>query len=60
MDELLPSKGNFEVVNAYNVKGIPSKAIIDKNGKLRFMSTGFTSDSELINELEAMISLAKE
>jgi thiol-disulfide isomerase/thioredoxin len=60
MDELLPSKSNFEVVSAYNVKGIPSKAIIDKNGKLRFMSTGFSSDSELINELEAMISLAKE
>jgi hypothetical protein len=34
--------------------------VIDGKGKLRFTSSGFTSDSELINELEAMIELAKK
>lgn len=52
--------GAYEVVGAYKVKGIPAKAVIDGKGKLRFMTSGFSSDSELINELEAMISLVKE
>lgn len=61
MDKPAPGKpGAYEVVAAYKVKGIPAKAVIDGKGRLRFMSTGFSSDSELINELEAMISLVKE
>ncbi|HEU4551987.1 MAG TPA: TlpA disulfide reductase family protein [Chitinophaga sp.] len=61
MDEPISGKpNNFRVVADYKVKGIPFKAVIDGEGKLRFTSSGFTSDSELINELEAMIELAKE
>lgn len=52
--------GAYKVVGQYKVKGIPAKMVIDGKGKLRFTSTGFSSDSELINELEAMIDLAKE
>jgi len=60
MDQLLPNSSTYEVVSAYKVKGIPTKTIIDQHGKLQFLSTGFSSDTELINELEAMIALAKQ
>lgn len=52
--------GMFETAAAYNVKTIPFRAIIDKNGMLRFISEGYTSDAALINEMEAMIGIAKE
>lgn len=52
--------GRFQVVSAYGPKGIPAKAVIDPQGKWQFLSIGFSSDTELINEMEAMIELAKE
>lgn len=61
MDE--PLKDNpqmFEALSAYKPNGIPAKVVIDANGKQRFLSTGFSSDTELINELEAMIQLARD
>lgn len=61
MDEPVADKpGNYQVVSAYKPNGIPAKAVIDGKGRLRFLSTGFSSDSELINELEAMIDLARQ
>ncbi len=50
----------FQVMTAYKVEGIPTKFIIDAKGKQRFSSVGFTSDTELINELEAMIQLLRD
>lgn len=50
----------FPMAAAYELTGIPTKIIIDKQGKLRFSTAGFTSDTELINELNAMIAIAKE
>jgi hypothetical protein len=32
--------------------------VIDAKGKLRFSTKGYSSDTELINELEAMIAIA--
>lgn len=58
-----PSKDNpqmFEVLAAYKPNGIPAKIIIDPNGKQRFLSTGFSSDTELINEMKAMIQLVRD
>lgn len=58
-----PSKADaqiFQVMSAYKVEGIPTKFVIDKNGKQRFFSLGFSSDTELINEMEAMIQLVAE
>ena len=61
MDEPVAGKpDNFKVVSAYKPNGIPAKVVIDSKGRQRFLTTGFSSDSELINELEAMIELAKE
>ncbi len=49
-----------EVVGNYGVEGIPTKFIIDKNGKIRFKSVGFSgSAEELVNELTEMIKLIK-
>jgi thiol-disulfide isomerase/thioredoxin len=58
----IPLKGTpelFQVASAYKVDGIPTKIVIDRKGKLRFSTTGYPSDTELINELEAMIAIAK-
>lgn len=60
MDE--PEKNNpkrFVAVSNYKVTGIPTKVVIDKKGTLRFFSTGFTSENEFINELQAMIEVTK-
>jgi len=58
--EITGKPGAYQALSAYKPSGIPAKYIIDKNGKLRFATLGFSSDSELINELEAMIELAKD
>jgi thiol-disulfide isomerase/thioredoxin len=48
----------FAVANAYKVTGIPTKVVIDAKGKLRFITSGYSSDAALINELTAMIAIA--
>ncbi|MDN5285001.1 MAG: hypothetical protein JWR38_1275 [Mucilaginibacter sp.] len=50
----------FSLAASYKLKGIPAKVVIDPHGKERFLTEGYTSDTELINELEAMIAIAKE
>lgn len=46
------------VKEAYNVKGIPAKFIIDKAGNIRFKPMGFSgSEEETVEELKAMINL---
>lgn len=50
----------FQVVAAYKPNGIPAKVVIDKNGMQRFLSVGFSSETELLNEMEAMITLTSE
>lgn len=49
-----------EVAKQYNAKSIPAKFVIDKDGVLRFRATGFKSDSDLMEEIEAMIILSKQ
>ena len=47
------------VVEQFKVEGIPTKFILDKEGKIRFKSVGFDgSDDKLISELTAMIEMA--
>lgn len=49
-----------EVVSKYNVSGIPTKFIIDKNQNIRFKSIGFAGTAEhQVDELSAMIQLCK-
>ncbi len=50
-----------KVITQYKVDGIPTKFIIDKDGKIRFKSVGFSgSDDKLIQELSAMIDMAAD
>ncbi len=47
-----------EIVGKFKVQGIPTKFIIDKNGKIRFKSVGFAgTDDALVDELSAMIAM---
>jgi thiol-disulfide isomerase/thioredoxin len=49
-----------KVVEQFNVSGIPTKFVIDKNGIIRFKSVGFGgSDDKLVTELSTMIDMAK-
>ena len=49
-----------KVIDSYKVSGIPTKFIIDKEGKIRFKSVGFSGNNdELIEELGAMIEMLK-
>lgn len=48
-----------EMAKSYDAKNIPAKYVIDKNGKMQFKSAGFSNDSELMAELEAMITVLK-
>jgi len=48
-----------KVVGDFKVSGIPTKFIIDKEGKVRFKAVGFNgNDDELVEELSTMIELA--
>ncbi len=60
IDEPISESSNiYKITSSYKPSGIPAKYFIDREGKLRFISKGFNSDSELINEMEAMISILK-
>jgi len=50
----------YKVISAYKPNGIPAKYIIDKNGILRFKTAGFDTDTELVNEMEAMFAIVKK
>ena len=48
----------FDVITAYKVKGIPTKFIIDKQGKIRFTVVGHSSEKDVVKEMDLLISLA--
>jgi peroxiredoxin len=54
-----PGASQYKIISAYAPNGIPAKYIIDRNGILRFKTSGFDTDAELMNELEAMFDLVK-
>ncbi len=48
-----------KVVESYEVTGIPTKFVLDKNGHIRFRSSGFNgNDDQLVEELSLMIELS--
>jgi len=48
-----------KIANSYNVSELPVKFIIDKNGFIKFIKTGFHGSQELENELESIINYLK-
>ena len=53
-EPLEAGSSQWKILNAYRPNGIPAKYIIDGKGILRFVTSGFDTDTELINELEAI------
>jgi GTP-binding protein EngB required for normal cell division len=49
-----------KVVGSYKVEGIPTKFIVGKDGRIKFMSVGFNGTETLIEEIGTMIDLAGE
>ncbi|MBK9337622.1 MAG: TlpA family protein disulfide reductase [Lewinellaceae bacterium] len=57
----VPMDTDDSVVASFGVSGIPTKFIMDKNGKVRFKSVGYSGDNDaLVEELSVMIELARE
>jgi Peroxiredoxin len=54
------NKQQFEALSAFKPEGIPAKVIIDPKGRQRFLTIGFSSDTQLINEMEAMLQLVND
>lgn len=52
-----PGSKIYKITATYKPDGIPAKYIIDKKGMLRFKTSGFDTDTELMNELEAMFTI---
>lgn len=49
-----------KVISDYGVSGIPTKYVVDKNGRIRFKAIGYNGSPEgLADELAMMIELAK-
>ncbi len=50
-----------KMVGDFKVNGIPTKFVLDKEGRIRFKSVGFNgNDDELVDELSTMIELASK
>ncbi|MBS1567094.1 MAG: TlpA family protein disulfide reductase, partial [Bacteroidetes bacterium] len=56
-----PAEGRKFVSEKFNVSGIPTKFVIDKNGNIRFRFTGFSGDdTAAVEELATMIEYASK
>ncbi|WP_433902674.1 redoxin domain-containing protein [Sphingobacterium puteale] len=61
MDLRDPSTKESGVAQAYKVDGIPTKIIIDPQGRIRFETSGFSGDeATAVKELSAMIEFARK
>ncbi len=49
----------FNTLVDYQITGIPAKVVINKKGFITFSSSGFTNETDLSYELQAMIEIAK-
>jgi peroxiredoxin len=59
-DEPKEKEGNeFVVIEKYEVEGIPTKFVIDRNSNIRFKAVGYNGSADaLVQELSAMIDMA--
>lgn len=61
MDNKDPETKVNKVVTDYNVKGIPSKFVIDPKGNMRFNIMGFDGSNEAaVDEISMMIDMARK
>lgn len=60
IDEKNAEGKQAKVVSAYEVSGIPTKFIIDKNGNIRFKYIGYSGSADkILEEVTDMIDMAK-
>lgn len=60
-DPQTDNRQQYKTVSAYGVSGIPTKFVLDKEGKIRFKAIGFDGNSQsLADELSIMIELARD
>ncbi|MCD0489148.1 redoxin domain-containing protein [Pedobacter sp. MC2016-14] len=45
--------------SAFQVRGLPTKVVIDKNGMIRFRNTGYIGVDEAIPEISTMVEMSK-
>ena len=49
-----------KVIGAFGVSGIPTKYVLDRNGKIRFKTVGFEgSDDGLMEEIKIMVEAVR-
>lgn len=59
-DTKMQNSQEFEVADKYGITGIPTKVVIDKNGKMRFKAVGYSGQTEkLVKEMDIMIDILK-
>ncbi|WP_448518518.1 redoxin domain-containing protein [Rhodoflexus sp.] len=57
----VPMDEDNSVIGSYKVSGIPTKFVIDKQGRIRFKSVGYNGSTDLTaQEMQIMISLLAE
>ncbi|RIV18547.1 TlpA family protein disulfide reductase [Fibrisoma montanum] len=60
-DFVVPVDAGQRVANAYKVQGIPTKVIIDPQGRVRYRGIGYSGDAEATaNEMTLLVELLKE
>ncbi len=58
IDPLDEDNNKHKIADAFGVEGIPTKFIIDKNGKIKFEDVGYSgSEEKLIQKIDVMIDL---
>jgi hypothetical protein len=51
---------DFRIAKLYNVNSIPTKIVIDKNGRIRSTSVGYNgNDDELVNGFKKIAEMLK-
>lgn len=58
---VVPIDDQQRVARAYKVQGIPTKVVIDTNGRVRYRHVGYSGDPEsTVNELALVVEMLKE
>lgn len=55
-----PKTGKSPVAEAFQVRGIPAKFVINKQGIIKFSTTGFVSEGEAVAEIKMMVERANK
>ena len=60
IDPYNDDKSQYHIAESYNVSGIPTKFIIDKNSNIRFKDVGYSgSESKLMQKMDIMLEMVR-